>query len=88
MPPPQVVFRAMDYDETPRLYVAYLWRNPKGDYFAVLSEDEQGYGLRHSAKLDPSRLLEQRDDVSEQPFYLYSGIVDIRPKESQKLGLP
>src|ERR1700726_4114583 len=86
--PPQVVFRAMDYDNVPRLYVAYLVRDPSGNYLAALSRDEMDFGLRFWPKLDPLRLVRQHDDVSEEPFYLYLGVVDIRQIEFEKLTQP
>jgi len=48
--------------------------------FAVLSEDEDGYGLESSAKLDPSLLVEQRDNVSDAPLL---GVVDAPRLTSQ-----
>ena len=81
---PEVVFRTIDERGVPRVYVAYLWKS-LGEFFAVLSKDEEGYGLPSSPKLDPSRLVEQRDDVSEQPFYLYLGVLDVRQLRSQTL---
>lgn len=57
-------------------------------YYAVLGEDEDGYGVRSSPKLDPSLLVEQRDNVSSQPFYLYRGVIDVRQQEFQTPQLP
>ena len=78
--PAEVVFRVKDSDGRIRLYVAYLFRDPSGRCFAVLSEDEDGYGLESSAKLDPSLLVEQRDNVSDAPLL---GVVDAPRLTSQ-----
>jgi hypothetical protein len=73
----EVVFRAIDFRGVPRVYVAYLMKS-LGEYFAVLSQDDEGFGLPSSPKLDPSRLEERTDDVSGQQFYLYLGVLDVR----------
>jgi hypothetical protein len=84
---PEVVFRALDHNGEPKLFVAYLVRSNDGLY-AVLSRAEEGRFLPSSPKLDPSRLVEQRDDVSEEPYYLYFGLVDVPPTGFQRLEPP
>lgn len=77
--PPTVIFRASVGRGPIKLYVAYLFTDPKGDKYAVLTSDTAGGRPlpAGSQKLDPSRLVEQRDDVSEEPYYLYLGVLDV-----------
>jgi hypothetical protein len=77
---PEVVFRATDDDGATRVYVAFLFTDPMGAKYAVLTQDiEEGYPLHGATpKLDPSLLVEMSDNVSEEPYYLYSGVVDVR----------
>jgi hypothetical protein len=83
--PPQVVFRSIGADGKPELYIAFLFTAPDGSKYPVLAQDIRE-GLPHpgpTSKLDPSLLLEQRDDVSEEPYYLYLGVVNVLPRGFQ-----
>jgi hypothetical protein len=79
---PQVIFRARADDKIIRFYVAYLLRDSAGRCFAVLSEDQEGYGVESGPMLDPLLLEEQTDETSEEPFYLYRGVLDVRRSAS------
>jgi hypothetical protein len=85
---PEVVFRVKENDGKINFYVAYLFPDPAGNLYAVLSENTDGYGLEASPKLDPSLLVEQHDNVSEMPFYLYRGVIDARQLEFRRLQSP
>lgn len=80
---PEVIFRVKEKDGEIRLYVAYLFQDALGRLFAVLSQNEDGHSLEHSAMLDSSLLVKQTDNVSDRPYYLYRGVVDAHQLTSQ-----
>lgn len=86
--PPEVIFRVKESNGEINFHLAYLFPDAAGNLYAVLSENADGYFLEHSPKLDPSLLVEQRDNVSDKPFYLYQGVIDVRQLGFQKLQSP
>lgn len=84
--PPQVIFRAKDRHGNLQFYVAYLFIAPDGQHYAVLSQEtaEGSFLPGSTPRLDPSLLVERHDNNSEEPFYLYSGVIDVPLPEFQK----
>lgn len=74
--PTRVIFRVLDGNNL-YMYIGYITRSDDGTWWAIPTPEDAKANPRIASglRLDPSLLSEQSDDVSEETYYIYRGVL-------------